>query len=253
MARGRMINKKISNSKRINELPLGAQLLFTWLIAHLDCNGCFYGSAQMVKSLVVPRKNWRKSDVEKYLVVMEKSVDPESGCPLIQRYFVQGEGYCFMPGFEGEQIGLRKDKEKGEFPTPDGKKTESIRQNVPLSRREGEGEGEGEVEEEVEVEENNTPSLYNLSPSFDDVLACYQKNFGEPGEDMENELQLAATRFSATWVIDAMQEAHKRQKSDWRYIGRILENWRKFGKNSNNKRNDPDRYVKGRYGGSVRR
>jgi len=245
MARGRMINKKISNSKRVNDLPLQAQLLFTWLIPHLDCNGCFYGSAQMVKSLVIPRKSWRKSDVEKYLFMMEKSVDPETGEPLLKRYFVQNEEYIFMPGFIEEQIGLRRDKEKPEFPTFDGKNTESVGQKSPLSRR------EVEVEDKEEVEEN-TPSLSNLSPSEEDAFELYRQNFGEIGEDMEKELEIAVTKFSAAWVIDAIQEAVKRGKKDWRYIARILENWRKFGKNTKGNQ-ERDKYIRGKYGSSVRR
>ena len=134
MARGRMVNKKISNSQRVNDLPLGAQLLFTWLIPHLDCNGCFYGSAQMIKSLVVPRKSWPKSLIKKWLALMENSVDFESGQPLLQRYLVGKDEYLFMPGFVDEQIGLRRDKEKPDFPPFDGKNTESVGQTVPLSR-----------------------------------------------------------------------------------------------------------------------
>ena len=161
MARGRMINKKISNSKRVNDMPLQAQLLFTWLIPHLDCNGCFYGSAQMIKSLVVPRKNWSKNQIEKWLVMMENSKKLENKSensnqnghsflrnskvdectPLIFRYTLDGEQYLFMPGFVGEQIGLRYDKEKAEFPTFDGKITESSRKKSPLRGREGKGNG----------------------------------------------------------------------------------------------------------------
>ena len=246
MARGRMINKKISNDKRVNDMPLPAQLLFTWLIPHLDCNGCFYGSAQMIKSLVVPRKNWTKNQIEVWLKIMEASKNSE-GNPLICRYTVgvgvNAEQYLFMPGFEGEQIGLRKDKEKGEFPTFDGKITESVGQKSPLSRR------EVEVEEEVE---ENTPSLSNLSPSKEDVIEVYRENFGEPSEDMENELKLACVQFSPAWVVDAIKEAVKRGKKDWRYIARILKNWRRFGKNTKSKQ-DQDKYVKGKYGSSVRR
>ena len=145
MARGRMINKKISNDRRVNDLSLQAQLLFTRLIPHLDCNGCFYGSAQMIKSLVVPRKNWSKKQIEEWLVVMENSKNNE-GDPLIIRYTANTEQYLFMPGFVGEQIGLRRDKEKPDFPTFDGKNTEEVGQTVPLSRRGREGEGEeGEI------------------------------------------------------------------------------------------------------------
>jgi len=150
MARGRMINKKICNSRVVNDLPLPAQLLYTWLIPHLDCNGCFYGSAQMIKSLVFPRKNYTKKIIEGWLELLTKSVGNEKN-PLIVRYFVDSEQYLFMPGFAGEQIGLRYDKEKPEFPTFDGKDTETIRKVSDKPSP----EVEVEVEVEVEGKEEN--------------------------------------------------------------------------------------------------
>ena len=104
-------------------------------------------------------------------------------------------------------------------------------------------------------EEENTPSLSNLSPSKEDAIEVYRENFGEPSEDMENELKLACVQFSPTWVIDAIQEVVKRGKKYWRYIARILKNWeseRRLGKNTKSKQ-DPNKYVKGKYGSSVRR
>src|ERR1035437_5972520 len=98
MARGRMLNKKISNSKQVNDLPEMAQLLFTWLIPHLDCNGCFYGSAEMIKSLVFPRKKYSKKIIEGWLSAMEDSRGGDNSA-LIVRYFAGGEQYLFMPGF----------------------------------------------------------------------------------------------------------------------------------------------------------
>lgn len=143
MARGRMVNKKICNSQRVNELPIEAELLYTWIIPHLDVNGIFYGAARMVKSLVFPRKKFTEKQVEKWLVLMENTKNSDK-IPLIFRYKVGDEQYLWMPGFQSEQSGLRKDKEKPEyrppaaypifetnedqkFPTFDGKNTETIR------------------------------------------------------------------------------------------------------------------------------
>jgi hypothetical protein len=112
-----MVNKKISNSRRVNGLPLGAALLFTWLIPHLDVNGAFYGSAVMVKSLVLPRQKCTAGNVETYLRLMEKAKN-DDGKPLIYRYRKDGEVYLVMPGFKDEQPGLRTDRERPEFPLP---------------------------------------------------------------------------------------------------------------------------------------
>ena len=225
MARGRMINKKICNSRVVDELPESAQLLYTWLIPHLDCNGCFYGSAQMIKSLVFPRKNYSKTKIENWLKLMENSRGTENS-PLIVRYFVNGEQYLFMPGFKGEQIGLRYDKETPDFPTFDGKNTETIRQKGGVSRR------EVEVETKVEVEDKDTPLIPPVSLS--DVIEVYEKNICLNGttisEETENELKLAVQQFSAPWVIDAIREACLQNQPTLRYIGGILRTWRKEGK-----------------------
>ena len=238
-----MINKKISNSRVVDELPEAAQLLYTWLIPHLDCNGCFYGSAQMIKSLVFPRKNYSKTRIENWIKLMENCYGTEKS-PLIVRYIVDGEQYLFMPGFKGEQIGLRYDKEKPDFPTFDGKKTEDVGQKLPLSRR--------EVEEEQEVEEEG---CCNSSKENEDVFETYRENIGELSEDMENEIVLAVKRFTAQWVVDAIREAVKHNKRTWVYVAGILKNWERFGKDAAKpkNKNDPDKYIKGKYGHMVQR
>lgn len=218
MARGRMINKKISNDKRVNDMPLQAQLLFTWLVPHLDCNGCFYGSAQMIKSLVIPRKNWSKKMVEKCLSVMENSKSNE-GTPLICRYTVNSEAYLYMPGFPSEQTGLRYDKEKPEFPTFDGKNTENGGQESPL--REGEGE--------VEIKEETNSSSFNIEK----VIEVFESNIlddSQVTEEMQGELEKAVSIYSAAWVLDAIREAVRANKRSWLYIAGVLKNWKRYGR-----------------------
>lgn len=232
MARGRMVNKKISNDKRVNDMPLQAQLLFTWLIPHLDCNGCFYGSAQMVKSLVIPRKNWSKKLVEKCLTVMENSKNNE-GTPLIFRYAVNSEQYLFMTGFASEQTGLRYDKEKPEFPTFDGKNTEMILKKS--ARTEQEVEVEVETKQEVEDKEKTKQkeSSVRFLKSIEEVIVLYQENVllgATVSEDMETELETACGWYSPDWVYDAIGEAIAQNQPHWRYIVGILRNWSKYGK-----------------------
>jgi len=232
MARGRMVNKKISNSQRVNDLPLGAQLLFTWLIPHLDCNGCFYGSAQMIKSLVVPRKSWPKSLIKKWLALMENSVDFESGQPLLQRYLVGKDEYLFMPGFVDEQIGLRRDKEKPDFPPFDGKNTESVGQTVPLSRT---GSRTGS-RREVEVKDTplNPPTSSLFDPLIEKTLKDYEDTIVLPGTllsaEMKAELLQACQTFSPASVSKAIKEAVKQNQRTWRYIRGILNNWHRDDK-----------------------
>jgi len=224
MARGRMINKKISNSKAVNDLPEPVQLLYTWLIPHLDCNGCFYGSAQMIKSLVFPRKNYSKTRIENWLKLLEKSHGTGKS-PLITRYFVNGEQYLFMPGFTGEQIGLRRDKEKPEFPPPDGENTETAPTKGGVRGR------EVEVEQEVEEGEGRT-----TTPSATSILKIFNQTFPyafgrEPSSKEQAQLRdLAQEIYSAGGAIekqvkDAFGEAASHNKMNVPYVRAVLLAW----------------------------
>lgn len=54
MAQKRMIDKKISFSEQVANLPVEAQLIFTWSIPHSDDLGILPRSARSLKAMVVP-------------------------------------------------------------------------------------------------------------------------------------------------------------------------------------------------------
>lgn len=113
MARGRMLSKDISLDEKVNALSDdSARLLFTWLIPHLDCEGRIYGETEVIRAIVVPRRNWSNKKVEKYLIEMEK-------LGLIARYSHNENCYLVAPSFEKHQIGLRKEREsQSKIPPP---------------------------------------------------------------------------------------------------------------------------------------
>ena len=84
------------------------------------------------------------------------------------------------------------------------------------------------------------------------VLDAYREGIGEPSEDMENEIGLACKKFTPVWVRDAIQEAVKRGRKDWRYIAGILKNWKEDAE-KNKGSPDRDKYIKGKYGHLVKR
>ena len=243
MARGRFVSKAISLDEKVDALSSDTvRLLFTWLITHLDCEGRMYGDAQTVKSIVFPRRSMRVQIIEKYLVELE-----EKG--LIVRYPAPGGAYLCMKNFEKHQPGLNKNREaQSQIPPPT---PELIQSKSGLTPSEVKDKVKVKEEDKEEVKEN-TPSLSNLSPSKEDVFDFYRKRIGKFSKDMEEKLELAISDFSAAWVVDAIKEAVKRGKKDWRYIARILENWRKFGKNTKSNQ-ERDKYIRGKYGSSVRR
>lgn len=244
MARGRMLNKKVSNSARVNALPDGAGLLYCFLISHLDINGIFYGSAKMVKNLVVPRKKYGEKVVEKWLGMMEKSLNSEE-IPLIRRYEVAGEQYLFMPGFRGEQVGLRADREDPTFPIPpncplfDGNMAASGGIGARQNPAEGEGEGEGKYKVNVKGKGRvPAPPRQNGGKDTSFIFALYEQTFGKtvPGganQDMKD----AEEYYPRVWIEHAFTRALERHKKNpdghqesWPYVKGILEDWWKQGK-----------------------
>jgi len=90
------------------------------------------------------------------------------------------------------------------------------------------------------------------------IFELYEQNVGVITPIMAEELKDAQRTYPPEWIEDAFREAVKGQKQNWKYISRILERWRVEGRGSGTHRSgivpdDPDKYVKGRYGRVVRR
>ena len=245
MARGRMISKAISLDEKVNALSDDtARLLFTWLITHLDCEGRMHGDAITVKSIVFPRRNISTGKIEKYLKELEKF-------ELITRYFVNGNQYLLMKNFEKHQTGLRKDKELQSQIPPFS--TENLRNGDGIGLTQVKDKDKDKVKEEDK----------DSSLSKEDVFEIYKKELAGMHEEeaiseyMEKEIERAINIFSAIWIVDAIREAVKQNKRTWVYVVGILKNWKRYGKNVGQRKDkisqDPDKYVKGKYGHMTQR
>ena len=105
MPRGRILLKSISQSKKLPQLQTdSARLLYTWLLAHLDINGCFYGDVETVKSLVFTRLKKTEKQIEEWLEDLAFN-------KLIIRFQDNGDDYLFVPDFVDKQPHLRADHE----------------------------------------------------------------------------------------------------------------------------------------------
>lgn len=115
MARGRMINKKISMNKAVNSLGTESALVFTWTIAHLDRDGRIHGNPDVLRGNVVPRrKEITVTKIAKFIAEWAKA-------GLIEIYETK-DGDCFLQfaKFRENQAKLRYDREaESEFPDPD--------------------------------------------------------------------------------------------------------------------------------------
>lgn len=105
MPEGRIILKSISQSKKLAALKNDtARLLYTWLIPHLDVNGCFYGDAVTINALIFTRLNKKPEKVEEALKDLEAN-------NLIIRYKVNGDTFLTVPDFRQKQPRLNPDRE----------------------------------------------------------------------------------------------------------------------------------------------
>jgi uncharacterized phage protein (TIGR02220 family) len=105
MPAGRILLKSISDSKKLSELKTdGARLLYTWLIPHLDVNGCFSGDAEVLNGKVFTRLKKTVNTVESYLADMES-------VGLIVRYQTNGDIFLHVPDFTKKQPYLNPKRE----------------------------------------------------------------------------------------------------------------------------------------------
>jgi len=90
------------------------------------------------------------------------------------------------------------------------------------------------------------------------IFTLYEQNIGIITPMIAEELKEAEKTYPLQWIEEAFKEAVTLNKRSWKYIARILERWASEGKDSGEykrdiKKDDPDKYVKGKYGHLVQR
>ncbi len=91
-----------------------------------------------------------------------------------------------------------------------------------------------------------------------DVFGLYEDNIGLLTPIVADELRAARNVYSDSWIQDAIKEAARQNKRRWSYISAILERWGTEGRTDgayrgDNKKADPDKFIKGKYGHMVQR
>lgn len=105
MARGRMLQNRISKSQKLASLSSDTvRLLYTWILSHLDINGNFYADPIMVNNLVFTRLGHSVKTVA-------AALDELVATGLIVRYKMDGEMYLNYPDFFEKQPKLNPDRE----------------------------------------------------------------------------------------------------------------------------------------------
>ena len=165
MARGRMLNKSVSASVKINNLSDDTcRLLATWIIPHLDVRGVFYGDPAMVKSTIFPRR--ADITVEQVAGYLQELCD----AGLVEIFQANGDTWQHWPGFAHNQVGLRVERESSDFPLPPGY-TEPESQpddgNLPDNGRND--DGELPAEEKVNLSLTSSESKENIAHEKSDA------------------------------------------------------------------------------------
>ena len=193
MPRGRFISKEISLDEKVNALSDDtARLLFTWLIAHLDCEGRLHGDAMTVKSIVFPRRKISERRVDKYLNEIAK-------LGLILRYSVNGSSYLLAPHFAKHQRGLQKSKEaQSQIPPPTPELLQSKSEESPPQVK-----GKVKVEDKV---------IHAQIKGFDIFWEAYPKRKSKGHAEKAFEKLNPDEELLAT-MLTAIEEAKK--SDDW--------------------------------------
>lgn len=111
MARGRMISKSISISRKLGNVSMLAKLIYTWTIPHTDDFGRMEGDFVGIKATVIPLVQTTGKDIEKALKELEKQA-------LIERYEVGGQKYLEIIGFDEHQTFKNDRPRRPKFPMP---------------------------------------------------------------------------------------------------------------------------------------
>jgi DNA replication protein len=98
----------------------------------------------------------------------------------------------------------------------------------------------------------------SYQPPTINIFDLYEQNIGMITPMIAEELKDAEKLYPPQWIEEAFKIAVTLNKRSWKYIARILERWASEGKDSGEykrdiKKDDPDKYIKGKYGHLVQR
>ena len=220
MARGRLLNKKISLSSRVNELPLPARILYTWMVPHLDVEGRMTGNPELIGQTVIPLTNYTPVKIDEWLDMMQGQRDDATGQGLIERYEVNGNQYLYMPGFDGEQS--QRAFEKGRRPA--WKEREAPSEVPPPPS----------FTPQVKAPE---PSLAEeiIDPVLGDMVKVYEENIGQLTPMLFEHINDIRKEYPEGWFAKAVEETVSHGKRNMKYIEAVLDNWQKNGLQSKKK------------------
>jgi hypothetical protein len=175
MARGRMINSKITRNKAINDLSDDTcRLAFTWLVTFADVEGRTNGDPALVRSLVFPRR----TDVT--VDQMAGYIREWHAAGLVTWYEAEGDMWIEFPGFDDNQRGLDRRKEQpSDIPEPPEyvPSTEPVRtEYVPGTAQQNRTENEQNSTEHGEYTGADAPQPTSFDGWLDEIRTAKNKS-----------------------------------------------------------------------------
>ncbi len=188
MATGRMLNKKISLNRLLDELSSDtSRLAYTWAIPHLDRDGRMHGDPVVFKSIVFPRRQDITTKQIKTLITEWQNID------LVVWYEANNELWLYFPTFRNNQSGMRYEREpESGIPSPeDGRIVAgSMPDNIPqkgIERNLKEKNNGGPLEadpphDDQLIDDFEELKLYNaIKDSFESKHGQFD-NYGKEGK-----------------------------------------------------------------------
>jgi DnaD/phage-associated family protein len=89
------------------------------------------------------------------------------------------------------------------------------------------------------------------------IFQLYEQNIGPLTPLIADTLRDAEQTYPEDWLADAIEEAVKRNKRNWKYVEAILKRWKEDGRHERKDKQDPvesgERYTKGAFSEYIER
>ena len=217
MPRGRFANRDRSTNAQYWSLDCEHRNFWDLLFPWCDAEGRQNGNPAIIKGLVCPIPDeWPIEKVEAMLNKLE-SIKRHDGLGWVVRYHKDGKHVLWLPGFDENQPGLRKDKEaKGrygysDYPPPPSKLLAKARKVIVGAK------SEEQPEAKITTDDLKVAAM----------IKYYEEEMGSTLTPADYDKLVAfADAYPDGWFERAVIEAkNANAKSPLRYIEKVLESW----------------------------
>lgn len=199
MARGRMIDRVIILSKKINAISEGAENLYYRIYVNTDDYGRYHADSEILKGQIYTRKKISKT-------IIEKRLNELWNIGLINLYKNNDETYLEIVDFEKHQIFRSDVKKRAEYPEPE-KFLQRSRNESDTARNESNQDRCSKLNE-VNINEVNVREEEDLTPTERKILNELKKVKNYPFnliETIEYVRELAVD-FPGVDILDEIQK-----------------------------------------------